>query len=700
MASRPLTIVNVAYPLAPVGPDAVGGAEQILTRLDEALVRAGHISVVVAAEGSSTRGVLLPIATVRGDVNDQTQAAAQAATRRAIDDALRNYAVDLIHVHGVDFDRYLPPPGPPLLATLHLPVHVCAPTVFGIARPYTYLQCVSCTQHASLPPTRVPVLDAIPNGVPVEHLPLCRDKTGYALTLGRICPEKGFHLAAAAARQAGVPLVLGGHAFAYRSHQDYFCEVLAPLLDERWFRFVGPLGMADKCRWLGQARCLLVPSQIAETSSLVAMEALACGTPVVAFRAGALSEIVEDGRTGFLVDNVEDMARAILRAESIDPVECRRAAVERFSADTMTARYLARYERMVAARRSTPRRGDLEVEEVTSLAGLAHVRTEWAELWRRASQSSIFEHPDWLIPWCGPFRVREPWLVLFRRSGRLVGAAPFLVYARGAERVLTLMGAGISDDQDILVDPDERTAVLNAVWAYLAQHGERWDLCELENLRADSLLLESPASRWNAGEPSQDGVRPVLMLGPRISRLDQAVPHAVVKQIQYLCRRAQRDGLPVSFESVTAASFERLFGALVNLHRARWRQRGEPGMLEGKLLEFHREAARRLLQERLLRMHALWLGGHLAAAFYGYHAAGRTVFYLSGFDPAFARYSPGKLVVAHAIERAITREHARTFDFLRGAEAYKYAWGAVDEPLFRRTLHLVHPNAAEPAHAA
>jgi CelD/BcsL family acetyltransferase involved in cellulose biosynthesis len=99
-------------------------------------------------------------------------------------------------------------------------------------------------------------------------------------------------------------------------------------------------------------------------------------------------------------------------------------------------------------------------------------------------------------------------------------------------------------------------------------------------------------------------------------------------------------------------------------------------------------------------MHALWLGGHLAAAFYGYHAAGRTVFYLSGFDPAFARYSPGKLVVAHAIERAITREHARTFDFLRGAEAYKYAWGAVDEPLFRRTLHLVHPNAAEPAHAA
>jgi glycosyltransferase involved in cell wall biosynthesis len=362
VSNGPLTILNVAYPLAPVGPDAVGGAEQILTCLDEALVRAGHTSVVVAAEGSTTRGVLLPVATVKGHLDERTQAAAHAATRHAIEHALRNYPVDLIHVHGLDFDRYLPPPGPPLLATLHLPVHMCAPSVFGLARPDTYLHGVSCTQHASLPPTRVPVLDPIPNGVPVEHLPLCRDKGDYALTLGRICPEKGFHLAAAAARQAGVPLVLAGQAFGYPSHQEYLCEVLAPLLDERWFRFLGPLGLAEKRRWLGHARCLLVPSQTPETSSLVAMEALACGTPVIAFRAGALAEIVEHGRTGFLVDSTEQMADAILRADSIDPIECRRVAVDRFSADAMTARYLARYQRMVAARRSVPRRADLGLE--------------------------------------------------------------------------------------------------------------------------------------------------------------------------------------------------------------------------------------------------------------------------------------------------------------------------------------------------
>ena len=698
-----LTILNVAYPLAPVGPDAVGGAEQIVTRLDEALDRAGHTSVVVAQEGSSTRGVLVPVPRVGGQLDDGAIAAAQAATRGAIEYALRTYAVDLIHVHGLDFDRYLPPPGPPLLATLHLPVHLYAPTVFDSPRPGTFLQCVSRAQHAALPATRTPVLDPIPNGVPIEHLPWCSQKGEYVATIGRICPEKGFHLAADAARRAGVRLVLAGLVFGYRAHQEYFRDVLAPRLDRRWFRFAGSLGLSQKRRLLGQARCLLVPSQTPETSSLVAMEALACGTPVVAFRAGALAEIVEHGRTGFLVDSVDEMTEAISRVGAIDPVECRRAATDRFSADSMTARYLARYERIVAARRSAPVRSCLAVEEVTSADGLARVRMEWAQLWRHTSRSSVFQHPDWLIPWCRPFRVHEPWLLLFRRGGRLVGAAPLLVYPRGGQRVLTLMGAGISDDQDILVDPHEHEAVLDALWAYLAERGERWDVCELENLRTDSLLLQSQPIPWRAGEAWQDAVRPVLSLGPHVSRLEEAVPRRLVKEIRYLQRRAERAGLPVSVDSVTDASFERCFGALVDLHRARWRQRGEQGMLGGDLEEFHRDAARRLLQEGLLRMYTLSLGRHIAAAFYGYHAAGRTVFYLGGFDPPLASYSPGKLVVAHAIEDAIVRDRARTFDFLRGAEAYKYAWGAVDEPLFRRNLWLAHAHHARdrgPAHAA
>jgi CelD/BcsL family acetyltransferase involved in cellulose biosynthesis len=94
-------------------------------------------------------------------------------------------------------------------------------------------------------------------------------------------------------------------------------------------------------------------------------------------------------------------------------------------------------------------------------------------------------------------------------------------------------------------------------------------------------------------------------------------------------------------------------------------------------------------------LHILSLGGQPAAAFYGYHAGGQTIFYLGGFDPALARFSPGKLVVGYAIEYALVHDRARAFDFLRGAETYKYLWGAVDQPLYRRTLSLATATAGE-----
>jgi glycosyltransferase involved in cell wall biosynthesis len=150
-----------------------------------------------------------------------------------------------------------------------------------------------------------------------------------------------------AARMAGVTLLLGGEVFPYLSHRAYFDDQVRPLLD-RQRRYLGPVGFARKRRLLASARCLLVPSLAAETSSLVAMEAMACGTPVVAFPAGALPEIVEHGRTGFLVDDVEGMAAAIERAGEIDRAQCRQAAVQRFSVRQMTDAYLSLYERLAA----------------------------------------------------------------------------------------------------------------------------------------------------------------------------------------------------------------------------------------------------------------------------------------------------------------------------------------------------------------
>ena len=169
---------------------------------------------------------------------------------------------------------------------------------------------------------------------------------------GDICPEKGFHLALQAARMARCELVLAGQVFPYASHLDYFRTRIEPLIDERR-RFIGPVGPARKRQLLAEARCLLIPSTVAETSSLVAMEAFAAGTPVVAFGAGALPEIVENGRNGFLVSDAKEMAAAIGKAGHLNPEVCRSSARSRFSADRMIERYFDAYAKIVERARNS-----------------------------------------------------------------------------------------------------------------------------------------------------------------------------------------------------------------------------------------------------------------------------------------------------------------------------------------------------------
>ncbi|MFT3772766.1 MAG: glycosyltransferase family 4 protein [Minicystis sp.] len=344
-----LAVLLVGYPLAPVGPDAVGGAEQILALIDEALAAQGHRSFVVAPEGSMCRGKLLATPLPRGPFDDAAKRRAQRWHRAMIARALRDLPIDLVHLHGVDFDRYLPDPGPPVLATLHLPVSFYPPSVFRLERPATFLHGVSASQSATFPEDAF-VLPEIPNGIALDRCRFGARKHGFAIALGRICPEKGYHLALEAATRASVPLFLAGSVYPYEAHERYFREAIAPRLGDG-HRFVGPIGSARKRHLLSGARCLLVPSLVAETSSLVAMEALASGTPVIAFRRGALPEIVEHGVTGFLVDGVDEMADAIAATETIDPLACRRAAEERFSAERMTQAYVETYAGVIRAAR-------------------------------------------------------------------------------------------------------------------------------------------------------------------------------------------------------------------------------------------------------------------------------------------------------------------------------------------------------------
>jgi glycosyltransferase involved in cell wall biosynthesis len=341
-----LTILSVAYPLARVGADAVGGAEQVLTMLDAAIDEAGHRSLVIACEGSQVAGELIAVAASRGPLDGAAIAAARARHRRAIADALRRERVDLVHMHGVDFDCYLPAEGVPVLATLHCPPAWYSAAALRPGRPGTYLNAVSTGQHLQLMKAPSPnLVEPIENGVPLQALAGSYRKRPFALMLSRIAPEKGVHLAVKAARAANVPLVVAGELFPYPEHSRYFKTDVEPLLDRRR-RYIGPVGFAAKRRLLAAARCLLVCSQVAETNSLAAREAMGAGTPVVALRCAALSDLIEDGRTGLLVEDEAGLADALTRVRTLNPSACRRAAEGRFDARAMTEKYLRLYERL------------------------------------------------------------------------------------------------------------------------------------------------------------------------------------------------------------------------------------------------------------------------------------------------------------------------------------------------------------------
>ncbi len=340
-----LTIVSVSYAFAPVTADPAGGAEQVLASLDRASTAAGHRSIVIAPEGSSVTGELVPIPAPDGPIEGEVWERTHAAVRERIAEVVQHDRPDLIHLHGIDFGSYLPAPGPPVLVTLHLPLAWYTPAWLTPERPRTWLQPVSASQ-AGLAAPGVRLLDPIPNGVDLTHY-RPGAKGNRALVLGRITQEKGFHDALDAARIAGVPLDVAGKVFPYLEHERYFAEQVAPRLDADR-RYLGPVAGEAKAALLRQARCVLIPSTAAETSSLVAMEALASGTPVIAYRSGALPDIVEDGVTGFIVNDVGAMAEAIGRVDAIDPAACRRAAERRFPLARTTAAYLDLYRRLAA----------------------------------------------------------------------------------------------------------------------------------------------------------------------------------------------------------------------------------------------------------------------------------------------------------------------------------------------------------------
>lgn len=329
----------------------------------------------------------------------------------------------------------------------------------------------------------------------------------------------------------------------------------------------------------------------------------------------------------------------------------------------------------------------LRVEEVVTTAALDALRPEWEALWERCPTTTPFQSPEWLLAWWRHFGSDAAWTLAVRRGGRLVALAPLFVYTdhEHGERRLRFIGAGISDYLDVLLEPDNAAAAADALLEHIADRSGCWDDAAFDDLPARSPWLARMASAAGESPGDPQSACPVLQL-PRtpdayLARLSQGRR----RKLRLARRRLEASG-GLRIERADALTLPSFLDALFELHGARWAERHAGGVLGDPTVQsFHRDAAAGLLRRGALRMHRLWHDGAVAAVLYGFAWRDRWYSYLGGFDPALEAFSPGTVIIAHAIEEAIG-DGQRTFDFLRGQEAYKYAWGASDEFTYRGLL--------------
>ncbi|MGK9234067.1 GNAT family N-acetyltransferase [Inquilinus limosus] len=312
---------------------------------------------------------------------------------------------------------------------------------------------------------------------------------------------------------------------------------------------------------------------------------------------------------------------------------------------------------------------------------LAALEPEWWELWSRCPAATPFQSPAWLLPWWRCFAPGRLRTIAVRRDGRLVGLAPLYLEDGALGRRLLLLGLGTTDYLDVLIDPEHAGPAAAAIVA-----GARdidWEAWELEELPPGAAALRLPCPCDCSEIEAGHSTCPTLdLVGP--DDLSGCVPTRRRKQLRRALTLAAKRGA-TEVEPVAGAA-DGFLDDLFRLHGARWAGQDQPGLLrDAAVRRFHREALPGLILSGLARLYRLRIGGRVVGAFHGLSASGRTYAYLGGFDPDYAYESPGAILIGHAVAAAI-REGGREFHFLRGREAYKYAWGAADRWNRRRSF--------------
>jgi len=342
-----LKIAQVAPLIERVPPQLYGGTERVVSYLTEELVRQGHRVTLFASGDSITSAELVPCAerALRLDPEAPSPLAEQVIMldklrRRAHEFDVIHFHIDYLHFPFCRHDRWR------ALTTLHGRLDL--PEVRRFYREFSEqpLVSISMNQRAPMPP--VNWAGTVYHGLPLDLYSYRASSDGYLVFMGRISPEKRPDRAIEIARRSGLKLRIA--AKVDRVDEAYFNERIRPLLSDPLVEFIGEVGEAEKGDLLGGARVLLFPVDWPEPFGLVMIEAMACGTPVIAWRCGSVPEVVDDGITGWIVESIDEAVAAVARTDLIDRARVRAVFEERFSATRMASDYVAIYRRIAEAR--------------------------------------------------------------------------------------------------------------------------------------------------------------------------------------------------------------------------------------------------------------------------------------------------------------------------------------------------------------
>ncbi len=339
-----MRIAQVAPLFESVPPKYYGGTERVVSYLTEELVRQGHDVALFASGDSVTQAKL--VATTRRSLRLDKHCVDQLAPQMLMLERVVQSAssFDVIHFH-VDYLHfpYSRRHNTAHLTTLHGRLDL--PELVPLYREFHDMPVVSISSAQREPLPFANWLGTVHHGLPHDLYRFRAEAGEYLAFIGRVAPEKRVDRAIAIAKRVGLPLRIAAKVDAV--DREYFESIVEPLLDDPLVEYIGEIGDGEKQEFLGNAKVLLFPIDWPEPFGLVMIEAMACGTPVIALRRGAVPEIVEHGRTGFVVGDLDEAIAATERIGEISRQRCRELFEERFTAARMASDYLALYESLL-----------------------------------------------------------------------------------------------------------------------------------------------------------------------------------------------------------------------------------------------------------------------------------------------------------------------------------------------------------------